>query len=832
MKISKLRHQGILLVILVVIGVSASSVVYAQDPTPPPVASSAAASTGTLVAAALESAGYRAQSMVLSQLATMLNELGVLLYLGCAIAAIITVALGGKYSMGLWFVIGPALLSFIVKTKDYGTGVEWQFGANNRGTSQIEQLLSDNTDDTRVSWLFHNYNLLVSSIVQNLIVVITQQNIQNEMLFTVRQQMYRDVFAANIGSPELSNLVHYGQSVCAQEMSAARQIALGERDPNYKNSVEYRRAINQYNQSWEIENKAISETSPMARYLRKLSERISSDAFRRPGGGAEIKSPFAAYSDAVNQAFPKEEDRQALQKGTFNTANRPLSCQQIWVLMGLGVYGEALDYITDSQNKHAKNLTGELLVKLHNDLATKLTKEEDIVIPTDPYEGSGQAADNVKPDPSIIPTVMAGYMMRKSMADAPFDSFMEQVAKNAGVEVSANSFSTSGKRQMSDEERAQFSGFSLNFMVSEQKKQELFVYVMSIPYLQGIILYTLALTFPFFALMVILPGKASAFYNWMALWAWAKSWDVGYALVMVLDNLLWEMLPHSSIYDQIKDPKHSPITMMEAAFQGDPSYSMSSYYSIVTLLVVSVPIIMAKLILGAKAGGISSLMSLFKGIGSSAGTLGAASAKNIQGQRAATIKDAWMGKQAQIFTECGMGQRSMKELPVYLAPIMQKALDKLQGAQANNAEVGQSFKNVRNTAVGGAILTEALSHHPALQTPGRIMQGLKMAQLGTAVASDKGYQDLVRTAIAMQGQLSQAMVEFGAYEAMQSNAIQQFEINRAASNLRGEHTNFMEFPTETVYNAHFIAEQNKANITEKISRAATEAGALAITRGQ
>ena len=123
---------------------------------------------------------------------------------------------------------------------------------------------------------------------------------------------------------------------------------------------------------------------------------------------------------------------------------------------------------------------------------------------------------------------------------------------------------------------------------------------MNLPYFQGAFLYILALTFPFFVLILLIPGKASSFFAWMGLWFWVKFWDLGWAFVMVIDDLLWEMMPHSAHYDPGVDPNDSPMTVLETAFTSDPSYSTGFYYNLIGILLTLVPIISAQVFLGSK----------------------------------------------------------------------------------------------------------------------------------------------------------------------------------------------------------------------------------------
>lgn len=81
---------------------------------------------------------------------------------------------------------------------------------------------------------------------------------------------------------------------------------------------------------------------------------------------------------------------------------------------------------------------------------------------------------------------------------------------------------------------------------SKAKYAELYTWAMMIPYLQGVLLYFLAIAYPFAAIMVVMPGMHKTMFTWMSFWAWVKLWDVGFALVMMMERSLWAMLGNSS----------------------------------------------------------------------------------------------------------------------------------------------------------------------------------------------------------------------------------------------------------------------------------------------
>lgn len=81
---------------------------------------------------------------------------------------------------------------------------------------------------------------------------------------------------------------------------------------------------------------------------------------------------------------------------------------------------------------------------------------------------------------------------------------------------------------------------------AKAKYGEIYSYAMMIPYIQGILLYFLAIAYPFACMMIVFPGWHKIIITWASFWAWAKLWDVGFAFVMMIERSLWAMLGSGS----------------------------------------------------------------------------------------------------------------------------------------------------------------------------------------------------------------------------------------------------------------------------------------------
>ena len=74
-------------------------------------------------------------------------------------------------------------------------------------------------------------------------------------------------------------------------------------------------------------------------------------------------------------------------------------------------------------------------------------------------------------------------------------------------------------------------------------RQETFTFAMQLPYYQGVLLYFMATAYPFLAFIVLLPGRAHNFLSVPLAWLWVKSWDIGFAVVITLDKIMYNALP-------------------------------------------------------------------------------------------------------------------------------------------------------------------------------------------------------------------------------------------------------------------------------------------------
>lgn len=548
---------------------------------------------GTVVVAAMEAVGYHAQNQILTSLNQMMGDLGSLIYLGVIVSAILTVGLMGRYQAALWLLIGPAIFVYVSgvelggqKNRINTSGPDWKMGAFEGPQELKERLMGRADSPTDVSFVFHKYNELISEIYQLLINKITSEDAKKPVLFMARQRLVEDMFSIDLVAPGSQQLGAFFFGHCSNYITYARALGKGRRDKNYRQTSVYLNAKKEYCDGFDVQNINLSnESIVLSDYLSTMT----------PPYETGDKVSCLQLWNWFRQTAARDYASQA--EAILNTVFGP----EVMLVEGGGVVGRALS---------------DVLGKITGDGSDTNDVEGTDPCPF-PYDAASDvlvAGGDVAASLRTFANLFSALMIRKNnTADSNATGFMSIMGGDmAGVYPSSDA---GGHRQvvsLAGRESILRAQNSRTFAVARQF--EAFSMLMLIPYFQGMILYVLAVSYPFFALTILVPGQAGSFFNWLALWAWAKSWDVGFAMVMVIDQLLWEILPKTTFFDAGVIGENTPVELLEMHYSGDYAYSVSMYWLIVSALIGAIPIVTAEAILGSKkavagalVGGISDI---------------------------------------------------------------------------------------------------------------------------------------------------------------------------------------------------------------------------------
>ncbi|MDR2337485.1 MAG: hypothetical protein LBE20_02405, partial [Deltaproteobacteria bacterium] len=245
-------------------------------------------STATLVASALESAGYKAQEIVLKQFHEELILLASLVFVCCAIRGMFSILLDKKYLPVLWMVTGPVIFLVLINATTKADAVDWQF-AKEKKENEVKEVLEgtenkevkESAKGSEVSWFFHEYNRMVSAIIQEIIETLSNDSAKNHYIFTIRQQLFSEMLSSDLLQTDqgMQYFVRDTVAICADVMERARLIAMKRRENlnnDEKKNNEIKAMIDEYNKKLKS-NERVNLGDVKGPYLQKVFNQIRTE---------------------------------------------------------------------------------------------------------------------------------------------------------------------------------------------------------------------------------------------------------------------------------------------------------------------------------------------------------------------------------------------------------------------------------------------------------------------------------------------------------------------------------------------------------------------------
>ncbi len=533
------------------------------------------AMAGSLIAAAMETAGMGIQAEILEWMQGDGMMLAGLLYLIAIISAVFAVAVGGQYLWGRYLLIGPAVFLFLIQITDDVNGSKWNFADHRFDESNVSRALEgtgfDGVGD--VSLFFKMWNNFMSDVTQELMTLLnlTQDGSHLDFLTKIERYMnlwlYPKIPDANM--QRFIRLIMINQ--CADYYMKQMSIASPHVDQVEK--TEYIRQITQAEPDVVFELK-----DNYTREENELHWWMINEAGFAPGGYT-----CQGLWDAAVKAMEGQTAADIVRTLSTNlNVDQELEQVNITMLEKIGIQ-------TGRANEQVILEQGQFLQAVHWVLARSMWNE---FTNTNKYnEYFNQEAH--------------GGFFASSVPNGAFP------VQNSGTNVN------SSVRQFNRTETYQFKGDFVNA-------------ALALPHFQGVTLLLLAATYPFFALAVVLPGRAGSILMWMGLWAWVKLWDLGFAVVMMIDNILYVMFPRGPglAAGDINNAGRAWVKVMEI----DPAYSSAMYYNIIAVCMYAVPIATGVFVKGAGGAFVGMVGDAWKAHSTRLAGSGFSFARALQGQ--------------------------------------------------------------------------------------------------------------------------------------------------------------------------------------------------------
>lgn len=488
------------------------------------------------ISAAMQTLGLYYQGVVLSNLTELITTMGALFFTVGLFMALCSIAIFGNYKRAFYFAIAPALFFLVLdpQMRVNVSGTEVRFGksyAENIGPEKQKEFLNlydeklINKQDWEVSWVFVQFDNLVTAVVHRLIDLLLDTENRKHILVAAREKMLArilDMQSYNMYFLQLLSLGMVGQ--CSEQSILSKDTSANKTLETYKQTA---------------------KTIPV-----NLTPGI-------------IKYLLEKFETGVLNLTDVSDLTAAEDQGSVS-----VSCGRVWefVLAAAKVeteiFVETLKESLDDKYKDAQ-LEADVWKKAVDDAIGRLSNDN-------PSEGVKRLA-----------AILIKNSTRKSMHGAMTEQLFTE--NPIGRQI----INIAGTIRASTDN------------VAETAK--LAYWQAAVTYIQGFFLMVLCIIFPFFALFLLIPSKATSFFVWLYIWIWVKSWDLGFAVLTVVREIFW---PYFSKDAEKKlklatEGQNEITSVFEFMTVDDITATPFFFTSIMALLTMAVPAFTAHLCLGA-----------------------------------------------------------------------------------------------------------------------------------------------------------------------------------------------------------------------------------------
>jgi hypothetical protein len=498
----------------------------------------------TQIAAAWANIGYVTHSDVLHYITTTKFGLWApLLYVCAALAALVGVAINAPLRSYMWFFIGPAIYGFLIGTTTQVEGVNWVVANQNQ-----------NMDDV---WRHAEVGLKNTDSVDRGVLNINGKNGPVEPYEVAMPMVFLDeLFSAttNILIEWLGIYRHEGDGSAQSNIAALEGQAEG---PWYLLSslkwgmVENIVGVNARNPDFRDAFVTFLASECGDEFKRGIDsgKYISAGSLR---GEKKVQSVIVGNDpnppNFVGPPTPQYMVFQNLLDGSSIHTPRSL----VNILQeenGTGQFGEFSQRYSDrtllKKGRYHGVVCSEYLFTLVQQIRFEaghwywqlvrsspggLTRQQflrTLFYGWDIRKAEGQPYASPEDMNAFVKHLIMTYLLRNELLFAPQITEVNQ-------------------RFAPSEQSRSYSEAHVRTMGSKSKYQELYNWAVLMPHMQGILVYFLVIAYPFAAMVMVLPGYYKTFLTWISFFAWVKLWDVGFAIVMVLERSVWAMIGNNS----------------------------------------------------------------------------------------------------------------------------------------------------------------------------------------------------------------------------------------------------------------------------------------------
>lgn len=506
----------------------------------------------TAIATAWANIGYLTHADVLRFLnTTHFGKWAILLYIAAAITALLGVATNNPMRNYTWFFIGPALFSFLVGTTMEVQGVNWVVAnkaVTNEGMAEVWRNAEAGLANTR---------LAIDGKVR-----INGKNGPTD-LYEVAMPM---VFLDELFSATSNILIEW--------TGIGEQVDNGGAESNLSGLTRTVAGRQQTEAWWLMSNMKWG-------YL----ENITASTIRNP----DLRDAFVTFlASECGDLF-----KQGIDSGSYIAATQARGATVVNTLMGEEVttpgpiVSQVMDYTKFTDRLHSTSIpTPRSLGRLFKEKTNakfvpgsfiSFSESLNKAVPTGRtygivcseylwtliqgfrFEAGNAYYQMIRTAPpgfdeeGFVTTLFYGWdareQLEKDMTPKAQKAFLKHLILAYIIRnelIAAPQITTIDQRYAPAEQAKSYSEANIRLYGSKAKFIELYNAAVMMPYLQGILAYFLIVSYPLACMLVILPGHYKGFFTWVSFFAWIKLWDVGFAMVHVVERSVWAMIGNHS----------------------------------------------------------------------------------------------------------------------------------------------------------------------------------------------------------------------------------------------------------------------------------------------
>lgn len=599
-------------------------------------------SAGSYVGAVMELAGYRVQADILTQFQDFFREAGAFLYVLAGVGAVVSFATLGSYRAVRYLLIGPAIFWMLVTTRSPYDGTIWKIGSGTprglhrqRGegasradvTKAVRDVFGVAPGTVNVAYGFKLFAYPINNIVNGVVSILLDGDEDAEYstflhkgraldaFLNVRprvQFLLRAIDKTILNDETCATYTGFSMALGMPELHPDAIDAMANTDENAANITRARRLFYKEKietvygpQLFPIGDEQVRAqlgfTNPQQNSTLSCSDqwkRVFAQILRE-GGDANEKGEAARETDRIIGLAAMEMggngDQEGLACGILMkkiTGTVPENCRRklknavaIMMVKNILTDRQALfKFVTQMRNKR-KMEAGRGTPGALQDIPIGMTR----MFGGDPLVAleSFQPFRYQNPDGGGVMTLRPGG----TYAGDPFaGDDLAQARRARRWSGGARLTVLGGPNQATEASFVDFPRYN-----TRKLAQQLFTWALNAPWWQGVLLFLIAISYPFICLVTLIPGRAQSFLLLPLAWLWVKSWDIGFAMVMVLERVLWNNFPPMRMSESLINgsiANRELYEILSEAQKADPVWSLHSYFLIMSVALLSVPTVM------------------------------------------------------------------------------------------------------------------------------------------------------------------------------------------------------------------------------------------------